>query len=130
MSAKPQCRGITQSGERCPMQGGLSEDGLCLWHDPERAEEAQAARLRGQKNRGNGPKPPEGEPPRPPETLNDLISWTAWIVSETAAGRLDHRTARALTYAIATSRVAMERRDLGEQVRKLERQLKQLKQAQ
>lgn len=38
------CRFEKPNGQRCGARGNLSGDGLCLWHDPERQEEARAAR--------------------------------------------------------------------------------------
>jgi integrase len=42
----PQCRATTPAGERCRVRVGLSPEELCLWHDPERVEEAARARGR------------------------------------------------------------------------------------
>lgn len=43
----PQCRGTASTGERCRVRVNLSADGLCLWHDPARKEEARRARGKG-----------------------------------------------------------------------------------
>jgi integrase len=42
----PQCQAITPAGERCRVRVNLSVDGLCLWHDPVRREEATRARVK------------------------------------------------------------------------------------
>ena len=34
------CKGKTKRGTRCAVTRELSRDGLCLWHDPKRAEVA------------------------------------------------------------------------------------------
>lgn len=39
-----QCRGTSSAGGRCANRKGLSDEGLCLWHDPRRQEEASKAR--------------------------------------------------------------------------------------
>lgn len=122
------CRAITQRGERCSITSALSDDGLCLWHDPNREEAASAARLRG--GHPKRAKPPNNDgPPPAPESLEDLVRWTSWIIQQTASGAMDHSTARSLTYSLSTCKVMLSARDLGGQVRTLQRQVKQLRRA-
>lgn len=130
VSERPTCTATTLEGVRCKQSTSLSPEGLCIWHDSTRREEADAARERGrEKNR----KPdnirtasPEQLPGGRPETLDDVVRWASWVAWAAASGVIDARTARETSYALQTLRYGLEKRDLGREVAELRRQLKDL----
>jgi hypothetical protein len=95
--------GVNKAGEPCGLTLGLNErTGLCIQHDPERAEERRAQVKRG----GEGARitawrnklekmttAPENLPTDPPDTLERLASWHIWAAGAVATGEIDARTA-------------------------------------
>ena len=117
------CRGITQKGEPCQVASKLSTDGLCIWHDPERAVEAELARQRGRTNRNPTVVPRDG-PPSAPRSLSDCAEFASWVLHKTAAGEMDHQRSRTLTSNVREVRISLEKRDLARQLAKLEKKVR------
>lgn len=129
MSDHERCRAITEGGTRCKIQNSLSEDGLCLWHDPERAEEAARARRRGGRNGGRRPKirtAGADEVPDPPQTIEDVVAWTSWATWAVATGAIDSRTAHEIGYLARALQAGLEKTDLSEEVDELREMVEQL----
>ncbi len=93
-----QCQAIKGDGKRCRQVSTLNEEGLCIWHDPTRKRQAQAARKRGQK--ASTKKRMDGkirtvdasEAPPAPESIEDCAKWASWAVHAVAVGSIDART--------------------------------------
>ncbi len=95
-----QCTAIKDDGERCGQK--MSAEGLCVFHDPGRKRQAQAARRKGAK--ASHKKKMDGrirtvdasEAPPAPETIEDCAKWASWAVHAVAVGLIDARTADAV----------------------------------
>lgn len=115
-SETKRCAYVKDDGERCRMENQLAEyegELRCIWHDPHREEEAQAARKRGARTRAeqqrrNG-KPDPDEVPPPPETLEDGVTWSAWAAWAAATGRLNTARANAAARLLKEFRQALEK---------------------
>ena len=119
------CGAPTATGEPCRQIVGVGT-GRCLWHDPERAEEA--ASVRGHGGRTSRPPAPEStepatEPPPQPTTLEGVCEWLAWVAVEVSSGRLDPKRGSSLTYTLQNLQRAIATRDLEQKYKELERRL-------
>jgi hypothetical protein len=105
------CRYIKEDGTRCQQKVGLSPEGYCIWHDPERQEEAQRRRQRGgevagalAKVRGRSRRTvrvvPESEALPPPETMEDALKWASWATWAVTVGKIDARTCHEIGYTL------------------------------
>lgn len=118
----PRCSAITSKGERCRQSSTVSDSGLCLFHDPARAEERRRAQERGGEANG-APVLPDGLPPRP-ESLSDVAAYLGWIVDATARGVLDRLTAGRLSSTLKVMVAAVGKRDLEKTVEGLREELR------
>ena len=134
MSTEARCTATTKAGSRCRIEWSLRDDPnkgfLCRAHDPARREEFLAtsklggfARIREAKPPDPSKLPTEG----PPRSANDCMKWLSWTTWAAATGELSKASASAITSTIRALLSAIETADLEEQVRDLEKQLKQLK---
>jgi len=131
------CRATTVAGAHCQIASDLSVDGFCLWHDPLRTTEAQAARVQGNaagnaspKRAGNAGAIKTVTPelaPRAPETLDDAVQFASWLSHAVVVGLIDARTCREAAYALGQFRFAVEKRDLVRDLRRLQDQVDGLK---
>lgn len=123
MTKRPHCRARTASGRVCRIENNL-RDGLCLWHDPQRAQQAKAARRKGGQGRvaqrNTDRKTVDvADALDAPETLDDIAQWASWCAHSVAVGLIDARTAREISYALTTLRGTLEKRDLAKELREL-----------
>jgi hypothetical protein len=106
----------------------LSPDGLCLVHDPNRAEQARAARKAGGKNSkiAQRLRKVEGvadEVPALPKSLDDAVKYFAWITDAIARGKIDARSGHEMAYALNGFKAAAEKRDLEREIKALRARL-------
>jgi len=133
VSQADQCVAKKADGSRCQIQSGLSERGLCLWHDEHRKVEAARARRRGgvtagRRKRENRIRTVEaGQAPPPPESLEDAVEWASWATHAVATGLIDSRTAHEVGYLLNALRGALEKAHIAEEVRELREQLEVLR---
>lgn len=131
---RPQCKGITAKGERCRQFLDLSADGLCLVHDPERADEAAAMRERG----GETTRVLHAEreartvrvddlPPPMEMTLQGIARYQAWHIQQVAAGRLDKKLSGSLTYGLTLLKACLEKAELEDQLKAARAELARLR---
>lgn len=120
------CRALKEDGSRCRITHGISEDGLCLWHDPKRAEQRKAAQKKGGRVFAERVRDPVIVP-KPIESLDDCVIWTAWTAQAIATGVLDPKRGGEITRAVTAFMKAAEKRDLERQVRELQAMVKRLK---
>jgi hypothetical protein len=115
----------------CRTTFGLDEDGRCRNHSTSRRAAAQEARAKGGavtgaralKMRTVAPdQVPNG---KPPETLDDCITWASWCAFAAATGLLDGVTVREVNRSLGTLKVALEKKQLVDRVRALEKSLKE-----
>lgn len=115
---------------------------LCIWHDPQRRDEARRRQVAGGKataaksKRGGRPGSETrvvelaDTPGAAPETLEDATRWASWAVVAVATGKIDRATGRevgGLLRAFMDGRKNLDRVD--ERVKALQAKLKQLKDA-
>jgi len=107
---RDRCQHVKDDGERCGVTFGLSDNGFCLHHDPERIEEAQAARKRGgeataKKLRKSGLDADD----LPPLTSHEAAEiWTDRIGRAAATGSLPSSAAQAALRAVREWRESHE----------------------
>jgi hypothetical protein len=124
------CGAPTETGEPCRQVVGIGNaSGKCIWHDPERAQEALAARTKGGLSAHEREPGPEDTPaPAEPKTLGDVIAWHSWIAGALARGQIDKATATGLAYNLQQLRAALVSRDLEKEVEELRAQIATLRQ--
>jgi hypothetical protein len=136
MTAPAQCKGTKVDGSRCGATLGLAANGLCLHHDPDRAERAlevvraggAASGLRRRADReGRREQLPRGMPRRRPRTLDDALRWASWATYAVACGDIDVRRAREVAGLVKEFRSTLERRDMAREVADLRAELERLK---
>ncbi len=118
-----QCQGSTPDGTRCEIRSQIVS-GLCVWHDPDRRDEAAAMRRKGAAGRQPAQRTmvktvSTAETPGKLTDLDDCVRWAAWVARAVATGKIDARTARETSYAIITLRGSLEKRDLARDLNKL-----------
>lgn len=128
-----QCEHIKPAnGERCGVQGGsvqATDAGLlCLWHDPNRKEEADRARKKGGKrNRIRVRTVDPGETPPAPKTLEDVVRWASWATYAVATGEIDSRTAHEIGYLCNALERSLEKVNTAREVAEIQKQLTELR---
>lgn len=119
--------GRRADGEPCRSTLGLGTTGLCLQHDPERANEAHLLRSTGglaardAKIKAKAALP-DGVP-KAPKTLEDAVQWSSWAMYAVATGEIDARTGHEVGYLVNAFKAAVEKRDLLQEIEKLRAEL-------
>lgn len=121
MATRPKrCRyvfpeGHERAGHQCGTTFGISRRGLCFPHDPERAEEAAAARgqggaaTKGQRRRPRPRSLAEGDLPGELETAADAARWSSWATRAQAIGLIDARMAGQTFAGLKTFMAALDK---------------------
>src|SRR6266536_941870 len=131
------CTFVRSDGSRCRGAFGL-RDGRCVVHDPDRREQAQAARQAGgaatalvatQRSGKYRVATPEQLPTRrPPKSVDDVVRWSSWAAWAVTTGLIDPGTSRELNRSLGTLKEALSKRDLLRRIRDLEAKLKRYEQ--
>lgn len=114
LDVKPHCRGTRKDGSPCHTTLGLSPDGLCIAHDPERIEESRAMRLAGAKEsaaRSRARKEAKKQAERDalakipglvpaPKSVDDAMRALSWLYFAGASGLLDSALVRECSNAL------------------------------
>ena len=122
-----QAGGVNAKGEPCSSTLGLGATGLCVVHDPARADKAAATRSAG--GRAAAAKKREAATARPadcpaaPRTLADAVRWSSWAMLAVATGDIDARTGHEIGYLVNAFKAAVEKRDLERQIEELRAEL-------
>lgn len=127
--------GISRNGAPCRVGINLSPiNGLCIQHDPNRAEEAAAMQKAGGAKRNEiYRRAKQGIPsepkdiPKAPKTLKDAVRLSAWITRATLDGSIEVRVSAAATKALRQFQLSVEKRDLEKRIEELEARLKAAK---
>lgn len=125
------CTHTKADGARCKMTSGLSEAGLCLWHDPDRRTEAQEARSRGGRSSGGSNRLPDrpvpaSEAPGPPETFEDAALLAAWAIHAVITGAIDPKRAARVSSLTSVFLKATEKADQEAEIADLRRKMEEL----
>ena len=127
---------VIDEGPRCGDRGGRCKDGspceafrnlsettgLCMHHDPARADEALALVKAGGAASGA---PLLAKPPSfPPDTLEHVAKWHAWATASVAKGKLPSRLADSICRHLKELRPVLLGLGMEQRVRELEAQLK------
>ena len=114
--------GVTKSGSPCKSYLNLSDGGLCLQHDPERAVERRAFHVAGGAAAGVALRKERALPPgmpKAPKTIQDAEKFASWLTRAVCAGEIDARTAHEAAVCLREFRGASEKRILEAQVKAL-----------
>lgn len=127
---RSQCTHIKDDGQRCGSKI-VTASGMCIAHDPARRGMFEAITARGgeikARNEWERRAAAEDDAPAPPETLDDIVSWTSWLTRAVATGKLDHRIAREVTNALNSMRGSLEKRDVLAEIDRLKDQVASLR---
>ncbi|HEX6910090.1 MAG TPA: hypothetical protein VF142_06840 [Longimicrobium sp.] len=129
------CAAVKADGSRCGIASGISPgNGMCLWHDPLRSDEAAAARVKGGRERaeqsqGKRFRVVDAAAVPPLATMDDAVLASAWLFRMQVTGVLDPTTVREANRSITTFKDALNKADLLRRIRELERQLKAVEKA-
>ncbi len=124
-----QCTATTKKGQRCAIKVNLRKtpDGFrCIHHDPQRTEQVREMRRKGgikATSRGRT----TADVPSAPESIDDVVRWSAWVAVAVATGKIDSRVAREVTNAIRQFQSGIEKRDLQVEMNELRQQIKSMK---
>lgn len=128
------CRAIKDDETQCGQRVGAGRV-FCVWHDPERAEEAVAVREAGRERhrerlaaRARPCVPGEPAPEIAPN-LEGLVQAAAWGVRALIAGDLDVKRADSLFRGLGTLHRLVERRALEEELLEAKTALDDLRRA-
>ena len=125
--------GRNSKGLPCGVYLNLSPStGLCLMHDPERAEsraelKRQGGQAAGAARRQARAAMPDGVP-RAPTNLEDSVKWSSWAMHAIATGEIDHKVGHEVGYLVARFTEAVSKRDLERQVKSLQARLRAFQQ--
>lgn len=117
------CEAQTLDGKPCRAPA-LRERPFCLAHDPERREDAQAARSAGAQ-RGNRLRSLRGRRSKL-DSMSALVAFVAKVIYDAAEGELDYPIARTVLYGISIQRQLVEASDLDRRLTALEDQLQRI----
>lgn len=124
------CPFVKPGGNRCRSTSNLNpESGLCLWHDPERERQAEAARKKGGRASARAQRGtvPPGEAPAPPTTLREAAEFAAWAAHAVVTGRIDKATASKVAALLNSFRGSHEKALAEEQLADLRAEVDRLR---
>ncbi|MDX2206040.1 MAG: hypothetical protein SFU57_00190 [Gemmatimonadales bacterium] len=131
------CTAITPKGTRCTQARNL-QGGLCIWHDPHRADEIRTMRQKGQRgsvekrsarrrekmamlSETAGPMPPVGD------SIPELTAWLQWALFAAGKGEIARGDLIAMTGTARTLLSAYNVRDLEKQLKAASKELEALR---
>jgi len=119
---RDQCQHVKDDGERCGVTFGLSDEGLCIHHDPARRKLVERARSDGGRTtaekRRKRPKLHDSD--LPPLTSHEAAEvWTDEIGRAAATGRMSAAHANAALRAVKEWREARESGKVSERLESL-----------
>lgn len=128
------CAAKTKRGTRCQYTSrlALQTDGpykgkyLCFAHDPARKNVARAMRRKGGKTSQRRKRNPATVPPAP-KTLKEATDLAAWISHAILAGHIDAKRGAEATKAVSAFMRGLEKLELEQEFRELQKTVKKLK---
>jgi hypothetical protein len=126
------CRGTKADGSRCGSTIGLSDEGLCIQHDPKRqrlVEEGiqRSIETRAEKKAIRDAILPDGIPSGPPRTVDDCVKWSAWAMNAVALNVIPARTAECIAKCATTFLAGLKHRDQERELEELRQVVKELR---
>jgi hypothetical protein len=137
-ASRQTCGAAKADGSPCPVAFALCPDcGLCYHHDPHRAEERRAARVKGgnvskQRNaekhgRAQFKAAPAADAPGAPETVEDAKRALSWLSHAVLTGTIGPAVARDSATVLREFIKAVEKADLEAGVAELREQVAKLR---
>lgn len=115
-----QCRYIKPDNSRCEAYA-VSASFYCYFHDPNLAEEREAARIKGGNERSRKAAVlPVNTPDRPLETADHIVDLLADTINRVRRGELDHRVSNSIGCLASHLLKAQEHGQLERRLAKLE----------
>jgi len=124
--------GTTRAGMPCRASLNLSPvSGLCIQHDPDRADSARAVRVAGGQASGTKRRLakaalPDGVP-KAPKTIEDAENFASWLTHAVCVGEIDARTAHEAAVCLREFRGAAEKRIMEREIKALRKELAEAK---
>jgi hypothetical protein len=114
------CKSQKKNGSRCGANAQPS-NGLCVFHDPDKASDGRRARRAGgiARSRG-GTVLPSDTPDHPLGNTKDLSAFLADSINQLRRGQLDPRVANGVGYLSSVLLRALEQGPLEERLAKIE----------
>lgn len=136
-NAPTPCSAVKADGTACRAMATSAPGStpFCLWHDPEREAEADAARERGRAAQRkpvltlDDLEPALSESPDLECNLDALAYYLTWCTRQTAGGRMDPERLRSIVQAVNALRTALTAKQLAADVRAANREIRALKKA-
>jgi hypothetical protein len=128
VDARPRCTAQKADGSPC-RAAALPGKEHCLFHDPERAAERDAARSRGGRASHKPPAVVADAEDVAFTTVPDVVRFLAATASQVRRGELDCRLGNCLTYIAATALRAIQPDDTARQVAELKAQVEEIRRA-
>ena len=126
MDVRPRCTATKADGTPC-QAAALPGKPTCVFHDPSRQAEGEAARSRGGRASHKPPAVVADAEDVAFTTVPDVVRFLAATASQVRRGELDCRLGNCLTYIAATALRAVQPDDVARQVAELRRELEALK---
>lgn len=127
------CIATKSDGERCKTKFGLSDEGYCYAHDPEREEERKKALSKGGRataaatRRNHTWTVNPDEVMGPPKTAAEAMRWSSWATWAIAVGELDKGTGSVVLRGVSTFLKALEAAEVERKIDLLEATVEKLK---
>ena len=129
------CSAVKPDGSPCRAYATSTPDSppFCLWHDPSREDEANAARERGRAAQRkpvlslDDLEPALSESPDLECNLDALGYYLAWCVRQCTGGRMDPERLRSVVQGITALRTALTAKALAAEVRKAQVEIRRLR---
>lgn len=129
----PQCIGLKADGSRCGSTFGLSPEGLCYNHDPDRGTERSVARRRAAKLGGQAkarkytaPTPFDQDLLPPLDSLDAAQKWLEVVGRARAQGLLTHSDVSAYARLVSEWVKTQGARFVNEEVQRLQARLREI----
>lgn len=115
---KQHCQALTKSGVQCRAKAQYGS-AFCFFHDPERATERHAAKVKGGHSRAMKTLP-KGTAAFEVSTANDIVSLLSQTINQVRSGELDPRIANSVGYLAGIVLKAREQGELDERLKLVE----------
>src|SRR5260370_6244392 len=116
---EPRCCRVKPDGAACAVTVDLCPTcGCCLWHCEHRRDQAQTVRVKGGDTTArrtakvrvvSADAVPGG---KPPETLDDCVTWASWLAFQSVTGALDGTTVREANRSLGTLKDSLNKAHL------------------
>ena len=126
-----QCTASKANGQRC-LQNVAVEGAKCVFHDPARAEAAQAKgreTAAAKRREANVRTVSADEAPPNPETIAECAAYASWALGAVTTGVIDARTAREITGLLGRIQSALKESKTVDEIAELRADMAELQRA-